>query len=213
MYILKKGLTIIVNFIMKANKSLILLMQFLSTLFSTITQILMFYMFWVTIRMWTLAFNFDFVSASVGFFLGYGLILYSLLVRGVKSKRFSTFMMSMSTIIFLLLGFNKLYKMIIDLGSDANVVMNYLFVILICSLVIYFVNRLIDSVTMRLASALFKTDEEQFELTKVSTHYSNNGVESYKSYTYSLKGFNPYNMYLTNTELTQTSCGIAKKKN
>ena len=173
----------------------------------------MFYMFWVTIRMWTLAFNFDFVSVSVGFFLGYGLILYSLLVRGVKLKRFSTFMMSMSTIIFLLLGFNKLYKMIIDLGSDANVVMNYLFVILICSLVIYFVNRLIDSVTMRLVSSLFKTDEEQFELTKVSTHYSNNGVELYKSYTYSLKGFNPYNMYLTNTELTQTSCDIAKKKN
>ena len=198
---------------MKANKSLILLMQVLSTLFSTITQILMFYMFWVTIRMWTLAFNFDFVSASVGFFLGYGLILYSLLVRGVKSKRFSTFTMSMLTIIFLLLTTNKLYKMIIDLGSDANVVMNYLFVILICSLFVYFVNRLIDYVTMRLVSSLFKTDEEQFELTKVSTHYSNNGVELYKSHTYSLKGFNPYNMYLTNTELTQTSCGIAKKKN
>lgn len=198
---------------MKANKSLILLMQVLSTLFSTITQILMFYMFWVTIRMWTLAFNFDFVSASVGFFLGYGLILYSLLVRGVKSKRFSTFMMSMSTIIFLLLGSNKLYKMIIDLGSDANVVMNYLFVILICSLFIYFVNRLIDYVVFRLASALFETDSEQFELVKVSTHYSKNDVELYKSYTYSLKGFNPYNMYLTQTNLTQTSCGVAEKKN
>ena len=66
---------------------------------------------------------------------------------------------------------------------------------------------------MRLVSSLFKTNDEQFELTKVSTHYSNNGVELYKSYTYSLKGFNPYNMYLTNTELTQMSCGNAKKKN
>ena len=154
-------------------------------------------MFWVTIRMWTLAFNFDFVSASVGFFIGYGLILYSLLVRGVKSKRFSTFTMSMSTIIFLLLGSNKLYKMIIDLGSDSNVVMNYLFVILICSLAVYFVNRLIDLVTMRLVSALFKADDEEFELIRASTHYSKDGVELYESYIYVLKGFDPYNTSLT----------------
>lgn len=198
---------------MKNNKFLIIFLQVLTTLFSTLVQIFTFYMFWLLIRMWSLGFGFDFVSASMGFFLGYGLILYSLLVKGVKLKRFGTFLMSILTIICLLLSSNKLYKMIIDLGSDANVVMNYLFVILICSLVIYFVNRLIDSVTMRLVSSLFKTDEEQFELTKVSIQYSNNGVELYKSYTYSLKGFNPYNMYLTNTELTQTSCGIAKKKN
>ena len=163
--------------------------------------------------MWSLGFGFDFVSASVGFCLGYGLILYSLLVRGIKLKRFGTFLMSILTIICLLLSSNKLYKMIIDLGSDANVVMNYLFSILIFIVVIYFVIKLLDYGVSRLASALFKTDSEQFELTKASTHYSNNGVELYKSYTYSLKGFNPYNMYLTNTELTQTSCGIAKKKN
>lgn len=185
----------------------------LTTLFSTVVQIFIFYMFWLTIRMWSLGFGFDFVSASVGFCLGYGLILYSLLVRGIKLKRFGTFLMSILTIICLLLSSNKLYKMIIDLGSDANVVMNYLFSILIFIVVIYFVIKLLDYGVTRLASALFKTDSEQFELTKVSTHYSNNGVELYKSYTYSLKGFNPYNMYLTNTELTQTSCGVAEKKN
>lgn len=198
---------------MKNNKFLIIFLQVLTTLFSTVVQIFIFYMFWLTIRMWSLGFGFDFVSSSVGFCLGYGLILYSLLVRGIKLKRFGTFLMSILTIICLLLSFNKLYKMIIDLGSDANVVMNYLFSILIFIIVIYFVIKLLDYGVTRLASALFKTDSEQFELTKVSTHYSNNGVELYKSYTYSLKGFNPYNMYLTNTELTQTSCGIAKKKN
>lgn len=198
---------------MKNNKFLIIFLQVLTTLFSTVVQIFIFYMFWLTIRMWSLGFGFDFVSASVGFCLGYGLILYSLLVRGIKLKRFGTFLMSILTIICLLLSSNKLYKMIIDLGSDANVVMNYLFSILIFIVVIYFVIKLLDYGVTRLASALFKIDSEQFELTKVSTHYSNNGVESYKSYTYSLKGFNPYNMYLTNTELTQTSCGIAKKKN
>ena len=170
-------------------------------------------MFWLTIRMWSLGFGFDFVSASVGFFLGYGLILYSLLVRGIKLKRFGTFLMSILTIICLLLSSNKLYKMIIDLGSDANVVMNYLFSILIFIVVIYFVIKLLDYGVTRLASALFKTDSEHFELTKVSIHYSKNGIELYKSYTYSLKGFNPYNMYLTHTELAETSCGIAKKKN
>lgn len=198
---------------MKNNKFLIIFLQVLTTLFSTVVQIFIFYMFWLTIRMWSLGFGFDFVSASVGFCLGYGLILYSLLVRGIKLKRFGTFLMSILTIICLLLSSNKLYKMIIDLGSDANVVMNYLFSILIFIVVIYFVIKLLDYGVTRLASALFETDSEQFELTKVSTHYSNNGVELYKSYTYSLKGFNPYNMYLTNTELTQTSCGIAKKKN
>lgn len=198
---------------MKNNKFLIIFLQVLTTLFSTVVQIFIFYMFWLTIRMWSLGFGFDFVSASVGFCLGYGLILYSLLVRGIKLKRFGTFLMSILTIICLLLSSNKLYKMIIDLGSDANVVMNYLFSILIFIVIIYFVIKLLDYGVTRLASALFKTDSEQFELTKVSTHYSNNGVELYKSYTYSLKGFNPYNMYLTNTELTQTSCGIAKKKN
>lgn len=198
---------------MKNNKFLIIFLQVLTTLFSTFVQIFTFYMFWLTIRMWSLGFGFDFVSASVGFFLGYGLILYSLLVRGVKLKRFGTFLMSILTIICLLLSSNKLYKMIIDLGSDVNIVMNYLFSILIFIIVIYFVTKLLDYVVSRLASALFETDSEQFELIKVSTHYSNNGVELYKSYTYSLKGFNPYNMYLTNTELTQTSCGIAKKKN
>lgn len=170
-------------------------------------------MFWLTIRLWSLGFGFDFVAASVGFFLGYGLILYSLLVRGVILKRFGTFLMSILTIICLLLSSNKLYKMIIDLGSDANIVMNYLFSILIFIVVIYFVTKLLDYVVSRLASALFETDSEQFELTKVSTHYSKNGVELYKSYTYSLKGFNPYNMYLIHTELAETSCGIAKKKN
>ena len=198
---------------MKNNKFLIIFLQVLTTLFSTVVQIFIFYMFWLTIRMWSLGFGFDFVSASVGFCLGYGLILYSLLVRGIKLKRFGTFLMSILTIICLLLSSNKLYKMIIDLGSDANVVMNYLFSILIFIVIIYFVIKLLDYGVTRLASALFKTDSEQFELTKVSTHYSNNGVELYKSYTYSLKGFNPYNMYLTNTELTQTSCGIANKKN
>lgn len=198
---------------MKNNKFLIIFLQVLTTLFSTFVQIFTFYMFWLTIRMWSLGFGFDFVSASVGFFLGYGLILYSLLVRGVKLKRFGTFLMSILTIICLLLSSNKLYKMIIDLGSDVNIVMNYLFSILIFIIVIYFVTKLLDYVVSGLASALFETDSEQFELIKVSTHYSNNGVELYKSYTYSLKGFNPYNMYLTNTELTQTSCGIAKKKN
>lgn len=198
---------------MKNNKFLIIFLQVLTTLFSTVVQIFIFYMFWLTIRMWSLGFGFDFLSASVGFCLGYGLILYSLLVRGIKLKRFGTFLMSILTIICLLLSSNKLYKMIIDLGSDANVVMNYLFSILIFIVIIYFVIKLLDYGVTRLASALFKTDSEQFELTKLSTHYSNNGVELYKSYTYSLKGFNPYNMYLTNTELTQTSCGIAKKKN
>ena len=198
---------------MKNNKFLIIFLQVLTTLFSTLVQIFTFYMFWLTIRMWSLGFGFDFVSASVGFFLGYGLILYSLLVRGVKLKRFGTFLMSILTIICLLLSSNKLYKMIIDLGSDANIVMNYLFSILIFIVVIYFVTKLLDYVVARLASALFETDSEQFELSKVSTHYSKSGVELYKSYTYSLKGFNPYNMYLTQTNLTQTSCGFAKKKN
>ena len=198
---------------MKNNKFLIIFLQVLTTLFSTLVQVFTFYMFWLTIRMWSLGFGFDFVSASVGFFLGYGLILYSLLVRGVKLKRFGTFLMSILTIICLLLSSNKLYKMIIDLGSDANIVMNYLFSILIFIVVIYFVTKLLDYVVARLASALFETDSEQFELSKVSTHYSKSGVELYKSYTYSLKGFNPYNMYLTQTNLTQTSCGFAKKKN
>lgn len=198
---------------MKNNKFLIIFLQVLTTLFSTLVQIFTFYMFWLLIRMWSLGFGFDFVSASMGFFLGYGLILYSLLVKGVKLKRFGTFLMSILTIICLLLSSNKLYKMIIDLGSDVNMVMNYLFSILIFIVVIYFVTKLLDYGVSRFSSALFETDSEQFELIKVSTHYSNSGVELYKSYTYSLKGFNPYNMYLTQTNLTQTSCGFAKKKN
>lgn len=198
---------------MKNNKFLIIFLQVLTTLFSTLVQIFTFYMFWLLIRMWSLGFGFDFVSASMGFFLGYGLILYSLLVKGVKLKRFGTFLMSILTIICLLLSSNKLYKMIIDLGSDINMVMNYLFSILIFIVVIYFVTKLLDYGVSRFSSALFETDSEQFELIKVSTHYSNSGVELYKSYTYSLKGFNPYNMYLTQTNLTQTSCGFAKKKN
>lgn len=198
---------------MKNNKFLIIFLQVLTTLFSTLVQIFTFYMFWLLIRMWSLGFGFDFVSASMGFFLGYGLILYSLLVKGVKLKRFGTFLMSILTIICLLLSFNKLYKMIIDLGSDVNMVMNYLFSILIFIVVIYFITKLLDYGVSRFSSALFETDSEQFELIKVSTHYSNSGVELYKSYTYSLKGFNPYNMYLTQTNLTQTSCGFAKKKN
>lgn len=184
---------------MKNSKFLILFFQVLSTLFSTLAQILMFYMFWLTIRMWTLGFSFDFVSASVGFFLGYGLILYSLLVRGAKLKRFGTFSMSILTVISLLLISNKLYKMIIDLGSDSNVVMNYLFVVLILVFVIYFFNKLIDFGTSKLVSGLFKTDEEQFELVKASTHYSKDGEELYESYIYELKGFNPYNTSLTQT--------------
>lgn len=184
---------------MKNNKFLILFLQVLSTLLSTLLQILMFYMFWLTIRMWALAFGFDFVSASVGFFLGYGLILYSLLVRGFKLKRFSTFSMSLLTIIFLLLISNDLYKIIIDLGSDANIIMNYLFVDLIILFVSYFVIRLFDFVISKLVSSLFKTNEEQFELVKASTHYSKNGEELYESYTYELKGFNPYNISLTQT--------------
>lgn len=198
---------------MKNNKFLIIFLQVLTTLFSTLVQIFTFYMFWLLIRMWSLGFGFDFVSASMGFFLGYGLILYSLLVKGVKLKRFGTFLMSILTIICLLLSSNKLYKMIIDLGSDVNMVMNYLFSILIFIVVIYFVTKLLDYGVSRFSSALFETDSEQFELIKVSTHYSKSGVELYKSYTYSLKGFNPYNMYLTQTNLSQTSCGFAKKKN
>lgn len=198
---------------MKNNKFLILFFQVLSTLFSTLAQILMFYMFWLTIRMWTLGFSFDFVSASVGFFLGYGLILYTMLVRGAKLKRFGTFSMSLLTIISLLLISNKFYKMIIDLGSDSNVVMNYLFVVLILVFVIYFVNKLLDYFVMRLISSLFETNEEQFEIVTASTHYSKDGEELYESYKYELKGFNPYNISLTQTNLTQTSCGFAKKKN
>lgn len=197
MYIIETGLTYIVNFVMKNSKSLILFLQVLSTLFSTLAQVLMFYMFWLTIRMWTLGFGFDFVSASVGFFLGYGLILYTLLVRGAKLKRFGTFSMSMLTVISLLFISNKLYKMIIDLGSDANVVMNYLIIILIIIFVIYFVARLLDFGTSKLVSGLFKTDDEQFELVKASTHYSKAGVELYESYTYVLKGFDPYNTSFT----------------
>ena len=177
---------------MKNSKFLILFFQVLSTLFSTLAQILMFYMFWLTIRMWTLGFSFD-------FFLGYGLILYSLLVRGAKLKRFGTFSMSILTVISLLLISNKLYKMIIDLGSDSNVVMNYLFVVLILVFVIYFLNKLIDFGTSKLVSGLFKIDEEQFELVKASTHYSKDGEELYESYIYELKGFNPYNTSLTQT--------------
>ena len=198
---------------MKNNKFLILFFQVLSTLFSTLAQILMFYMFWLTIRMWTLGFGFDFVSASVGFFLGQGLILYTMLVRGVKLKRFGTFSMSLLTIISLLLISNKFYKMIIDLGSDSNVVMNYLFVVLILVFVIYFVNKLLDYFVMRLISSLFETNEEQFEIVTASTHYSKDGEELYESYKYELKGFNPYNISLIQTNLTQTSCGFAKKKN
>ena len=182
---------------MKNSKSLILFLQVLSTLFSTLVQILMFYMFWLTIRIWTLVFGFDFVSASIGFFIGYGLILYSLLVRGIKSKRFGTFSMSMLTIISLLLISNKLYKMIIDLGSDSNVVMNHFIVILICIFIIYLVNKLLDFGTSKLVSGLFKTDDEQFELIKASTHYSKAGVELYESYIYVLKGFDPYNTSFT----------------
>ena len=182
---------------MKANKSLILLLQVVSTLFSTLAQILMFYMFWLTIRMWTLGFGFDFVSASVGFFLGYGLILYTLLVRGAKLKRFGTFSMSILTVISLLFISNKLYKMIIDLGSDANVVMNHWIVVLVCIVIVYLVNKLIEFSTSRLVSALFKTDDEQFELVKASTHYSKAGVELYESYIYVLKGFDPYNTSFT----------------
>lgn len=182
---------------MKNSKSLILFLQVLSTLFSTLAQILMFYMFWLTIRMWTLGFGFDFVSASVGFFLGYGLILYTLLVRGAKLKRFGTFSMSILTVISLLLISNKLYKMIIDLGSDANVVMNYLIFLLIIIFFIYFVARLLDFGISKLVLALFKTDDEQFELIKASTHYSKAGVELYESYIYVLKGFDLYNTSFT----------------
>ena len=191
---------------MKNSKSLILFLQVLSTLFSTLAQILMFYMFWLTIRMWTLGFGFDFVSASVGFFLGYGLILYTLLVRGAKLKRFGTFSMSILTVISLLFISNKLYKMIIDLGSYANVVMNYLIVLLIIIFVIYFVARLLDFGISKLVSALFKTDDEQFELVKASTHYSKAGVELYESYIYVLKGFDLYNTSFTqiiNTKKTR----------
>lgn len=197
MYILKKGLTYIVNFIMKNSKILILFLQVLSTLLSTLLQILMFYMFWLIIRMWTLAFGFDFVSASVGFFLGYGLILYSLLVRGFKLKRFGTFSMSLLTTISLLFISNDLYKIIIDLGSDANIIMNYLFVDLIILFVSYFVIRLFNFVINKFVLSLFKTNEEQFELVKASTHYSKAGVELYESYIYVLKGFDPYNTSFT----------------
>lgn len=188
---------------MKNSKSLILFLQLLSTLFSTLAQILMFYMFWLTIRIWTLGFGFDFVSASIGFFIGYGLILYSLLVRSIKSKRFGTFLMSMLTISSLLLISNKFYKMIIDLGSDSNVVMNHFIFILICIFVIYLVNKLLDFGTSKLVSSLFKTDDEQFELVKAFTHYSKAGIELYESYTYVLKGFDPYNTSLTQTIVTK----------
>ena len=60
-------------------------------------------------------------------------------------------------------------------------VMNYLFSILIFIVVIYFVTKLLDYGVSRFSSALFETDSEQFELIKVSTHYSNSGVELYKS--------------------------------
>ena len=188
---------------MKNSKFLILFLQVLSTLFSTLVQILVFYMFWLIIRMWALAFGFDFVSASVGFFLGYGLILYSLLVRGVRFKCFGTFSMTMLTIIILLFISNKLYKMIIDLGSDVNVLMNYLIVFLIILFISYFIIRLIDFVVMKLVSSLLETNEEQFELVKASTHYSKDGEELYESYTYELKGFNPYNTSLSHNILSQ----------
>lgn len=188
---------------MKNSKFLILFLQVLSTLFSTLVQILVFYMFWLIIRMWALAFGFDFVSASVGFFLGYGLILYSLLVRGVRFKRFGTFSMTMLTIIILLFISNKLYKMIIDLGSDVNVLMNYLIVFLIILFISYFIIRLIDFVVMKLVSSLLEINEEQFELVKASTHYSKDGEELYESYTYELKGFNPYNTSLSHNILSQ----------
>lgn len=156
-------------------------------------------MFWLTIRMWSLAFGFDFVSASVGFFLGFGLILYSLLVRGVKFKHFGTFSMSMLTIICLLFISNDLYKLIIDLGSDINIIMNYLIIDFIILVISYVVIKLFDFGINKLVSSLFKTNEEQFEPVKASTHYSKDGDELYESYTYVLKGFNPYNTGFTQT--------------
>lgn len=187
---------------MNSNKSLILFLEFLSNLLSIIFQVLIFYLFWLIIKIWTVSLNFDFTSATLGFLLGYVLILYNMLVKSLRLKRISSFSTALLTVIILMLTSSSLYKFIVDFASDTDKIMNHLLIVSVVIAVLYVIQKLFEFLIKRLVQSLFESNENEFELIRASTHYSKSGVELNESYFYVLKGFNPFS--ISYTEIIET---------
>lgn len=183
------------------QRSLMLnLVQLIRVLFGAIEEILSLYGFWVLIRWLCVEASFDFISATMGLFIGIMVYWVSSLKRHIQFKHFGSFLSIMMQVFAYLICGNILYQSIIDIGDETKsfqITLIWLFIIIF---VIFIISKLVDFVVSKFLLKMFENYPDDFEMIQASTYYFIDGNESYESYRYKLKTMNIFGLQLMHNE-------------
>lgn len=189
----KERFDVFVDKIDMIKRSLMLnLMFIIRTLFSALSDIIGLYMIWFVLRWLCLEMKFDFISATLGLFMGVILLILNALMRAIKFKYFGL-MLSRLIIMFVFVVFgNNFYQMIVGVNTNSDSLMNMLIYLSITNLIIWFMVKLLDYIIRRILDYIFENNKDDFILSQKAVLYS--GSAEYELFKYRLKTMNVYNI-------------------
>lgn len=197
----KERFDIFIDKIDMIKRSLMLnLMCVIRTLFSALSDIVSLYMIWFVLRWLCLEMKFDFISATLGLFMGVILLILNALMRAIKFKYFGL-MLSRLIIMFVFVIFgNNFYQMIVGVNTNSDSLMNMLIYLSIANLIIWFMVKLLDYIIRRILDHIFENNKDDFILSQKAVLYSDSGSGEYESFKYRLKSINVYNIEIEKFE-------------
>lgn len=177
------------------KRSLILnMVHFIRTLFSAATDITLFYTMWFVIKWICLNTDFEFISATVGFFIGVGMLVLNSVTRAIRYKYFGLLVSRMIVVFVFAVFGNTLYQKLAGIKTDMVTMRSYFIVLCVAIAVFTLIGRLLDRVVVSSISKVFEEHEDDFELVKdVTYYYMGGGIDS-RSCVYRLKTMNVYNI-------------------
>lgn len=183
----------------------------LRSIISGIIESLSLFVFWTLIRWLCLELKFDFISATLGLYIGIIVYWINIIKRSINLKKLGLLLSIMIQIFVYFLAGGFLYKQIINFGEVSADYQMIIVKLIIVVVVIFIIAKVLDFVISRITNSLFDNHVDDFELIQASTIYNIHGQELHESYRYKLKTLNLFDIQYIKYEASD-DFGTAVKK-
>lgn len=170
------------------------LVHLIRTIVGALSDTLALYMMWFLVKWLSYEAKFDFISATMGLFIGFSLLIWTGFVRAIKHHYFGL-MLSRVMIVFMFVLFgNEMYQSIVDIGTSTDANINVLMILSIGCIIFLIVGKILNVIVRKMIGSMFEHHEDDFDIISESTNYYMSGGVMSESERYRLKTFNFYNI-------------------
>ena len=182
------------------------LIHFIRTLIGALSDILVLYMIWFLVKWLSDDGKFDFISATMGLFVGFVMLILTGLMRAIKHHYFGLMLSNIIIIFIFVLFGNEMYQSIVDIGMSNESRIDVLIILSFSCFVFWIIGKILNIIISKLIGSIFERYEDDFEIISESINYHMGGGVMSESERYRLKTLNFYNIEI------DKFIGVYKKK-